>query len=295
MKIAFLILCHKNPTQVNKLITVLNDKDVAFYIHVDKKSNMSINIKKGDNIHLLDDSKRLDIKWGQNQMIHATVNLIESALKEDTEYDYFWFLSGQDFPIKSIDYIKKYLDKNRGINYMDIMSKDDKLYKRFLKRNELKYAKFMPNQDIVSTIIKHLYILITGGPNKTLLFKRKNKTGLDFNFGSSWWILNYDCIHSMYNRIMTNKDILKYFDNCLCPDESLFQSLFMSSSYNGTQKEIPILIDWKGQNRHPKTFTINDYDELHNSKYLMARKFDENVDNEIIEKLYNDFKQEEGK
>ena len=127
MKIAFLILCHKNPVQINYLIDTLDDKDVDFYLHIDKKSNIINEIKKKDNIYFLDKSKRLDIKWGQSQMIHATVNLIECALNNNIKYDYFWFLSGQDFPIKSISYIKDFLEKNKERNYIEIMSKNNQL------------------------------------------------------------------------------------------------------------------------------------------------------------------------
>lgn len=290
MKIAFLILCHKNPVQINYLIDTLDDKDVDFYLHIDKKSNIINEIKKKDNIYFLDKRKRLDIKWGQSQMIHATVNLIECALNNNIKYDYFWFLSGQDFPIKSISYIKDFLEKNKERNYIEIMSKNNQLYKRFLKRNELKYAPFMTSSNLLITILKHLYILVTGGPYKTLIFKRKNVTRLDFNFGSSWWLLTNECIHYIYGKIKTNPNIMKYFDNAICPDESLFQSIFVSSPYYNTQAEIPVFIDWTGQNKHPKTFTINDYDELANSKYLMARKFDENIDDKIIKILYDSLK-----
>ncbi|WP_285814982.1 hypothetical protein [Thomasclavelia cocleata] len=50
MKIAFLILCHKNPMQINYLIDMLDDKDVDFYLHVDKKSNIINEIKKKNNL-----------------------------------------------------------------------------------------------------------------------------------------------------------------------------------------------------------------------------------------------------
>ncbi|WP_279155160.1 hypothetical protein [Thomasclavelia cocleata] len=78
--------------------------------------------------------------------------------------------------------------------------------------------------------------------------------------------------------------------NSICPDESLFQSIFVSSPYFKTQTKIFVFIDWRGQNKHPKTFTINDYDELINSNYLMARKFDENIDDKIIKMLYDSLK-----
>lgn len=79
MKIAFLILCHKNPNQINKMINTLDDEDVSFYLHIDKKSGISNKIIKKENVFILDESKCLDIKWGQNQMIHATTNLLKEA------------------------------------------------------------------------------------------------------------------------------------------------------------------------------------------------------------------------
>ena len=48
--------------------------------------------------------------------------------------------------------------------------------------------------------------------------------------------------------------------------------------------------DKKGELRgSPYTFKISDYNELIESDKLFARKFDENVDFEIIEKIYEYF------
>ena len=290
MKIAFLILCHKNPNQINKMINTLDDEDVSFYLHIDKKSGISNKIIKKDNVFILDESKCLDIKWGQNQMIHATTNLLKEAFYSNIQYDYFWFMSGQDFPIKSIDYIKKYLGKHRGANYIDVMDRNYKIYKRFKKRNDLKYPTCFANQTITMTILKHLYILITGGPYKTLFFKRKNITGLEYNFGSSWWTLTHSSVEWMLDYLERHEEVLDFFDNSICPDKSLFQSLFMKTPYTNTRENIKVYLDWTGENRHPKTLTINDYDTLMNSDFLIARKFDEKIDGEIINKLESKLK-----
>lgn len=45
------------------------------------------------------------------------------------------------------------------------------------------------------------------------------------------------------------------------------------------------LIDW-GRGR-PYIFRSEDYEELINSPYLFARKFDENIDGQIIQRLYD--------
>ena len=55
-------------------------------------------------------------------------------------------------------------------------------------------------------------------------------------------------------------------------------------------RNIKVYLDWTGENRHPKTLTINDYDTLMNSDFLIARKFDEKIDGEIINKLESKLK-----
>lgn len=53
MKIAILILCHKNPKQINLLLDKLNHQDIDCYIHIDKKADFANKITKRSNIVLL--------------------------------------------------------------------------------------------------------------------------------------------------------------------------------------------------------------------------------------------------
>jgi hypothetical protein len=39
MRIAYLIMAHKNPTQVIRLIDRLDDEGVSFFVHVDRKAD----------------------------------------------------------------------------------------------------------------------------------------------------------------------------------------------------------------------------------------------------------------
>ena len=74
------------------------------------------------------------------------------------------------------------------------------------------------------------------------------------------------------------------------PDESIIQTLYMNSSYKDCHSDKLTYVDWTNELNHPNTFTINDFSKLINSNFFMARKFDENIDNDIIEKLYVNLK-----
>lgn len=75
----------------------------------------------------------------------------------------------------------------------------------------------------------------------------------------------------------------------MTPDESFFQTLFMMSPYKETRHNYLHYVDWTSQDgkvkNSPNTLTIADYGAMKNSGYLMARKFDTDVDKVIIEKL----------
>lgn len=108
MKIAILILCHKNPKQINLLLDKLNHQDIDCYIHIDKKADFANKITKRSNIVLLPDEKRVSVEWAQISMVTATINLVEEAHRHG-KYDYYWLISGQDWPLRSADKIVKFL------------------------------------------------------------------------------------------------------------------------------------------------------------------------------------------
>lgn len=82
------------------------------------------------------------------------------------------------------------------------------------------------------------------------------------------------------------------YKSSLTPDESFFQTLFMMSPYKNTRHDYLHYIDWSerpGKPRNsPNTLTLADYDKMKESGYLMARKFDMDVDKGIIYKLMKD-------
>ena len=64
-----------------------------------------------------------------------------------------------------------------------------------------------------------------------------------------------------------------------------FAKLFKEQS-DGEYDSNVRLIDWdRGNGRNPYTWRISDYEEIMRSDRLFARKFDEQIDNDIIERI----------
>ena len=134
MKIAYLVLCHKNPNQIERLIKQLSSDNVDFYLHIDKKVS-DIKLKPKDNVYYVDEKDRVDVQWASISMVYATIALIKKALCSNIKYDYYFLISGQDFPIKSNKFIESFLKKIKKTMSLEIEKKHLKLIEDYVNNN----------------------------------------------------------------------------------------------------------------------------------------------------------------
>ena len=118
-KQAILIQCHKNPEQINMLLSALKNPDVDIYIHADKKSDITSELQTSTQIHILPDKYRVDVQWARFSQVRATLNLLGYA-SHHGKYEHYWLMSGQDFPIKPIDEIVNILHNNSDTNFVQL-------------------------------------------------------------------------------------------------------------------------------------------------------------------------------
>lgn len=286
MKIAFLIQCHRLPKQLNELLNVLDNEDVQIFVHADKKSDIKEQIILRSNVHLLPDEWRVDVKWGKFSQVSAAINLLKYS-RQFGSFDFYWQISGQDFPIKNIQEILSFLQNNKDKNFINLCkSRYNGLNKsnNFDKRAELYFPTWMSNRTLIVKIIRKIYVIITGGTANTFsIYRRKMVDKIKPCFGSSWWCLNNDFVEYAINKIEQEPKLIKFFNNVSCPDESFFQTLFMNSPYVDTQAEYLHYIDWSAGGSSPKNLTIKDYNDIVSSDKFFARKID--GDFGLIEKL----------
>ena len=177
MKLAILMLCHKSPDQIVKFLDQVNNENITTFIHIDKKSNIDEKKFNNEFVKVLPKSKRVDVQWAQYSQVEATLNLIEYAKNYD-DYDFYFLISGQDFPIKSNSFILDYLKKNEKFNFINLVNSKnyaDRIYNNYDKRCDIFYNNVILRRYGISRIIRRIWVEISGGYNKTFkLFKRKN-------------------------------------------------------------------------------------------------------------------------
>ena len=298
-KHAYLIIAHKNPEQLRKLLKLLDDYRNDIFILMDKKSkffdeNAYIEkVCKESKIVFLD---RMNICWGGYSQVKAEILLLESAIKFGGGYTYYHLISGQDLPLHSQDYIHSLFKKYDGYEFLTFVG--DSIYKRNRPIERVSY--YYPAMDIPTnnqTIKKYLRsfqnrILIP--LQKFIHINRLRGSDLEIGYGSNWFSIT----NQFAKYIVENKFLIqKYFSSGYCVDELFIHTLVLNSQF----KDKVFIIDgindkkedrqgnlryinwWAG---NPKVWRIEDKEELLEAKtrgYVFSRKFDEEVDKEIVD------------
>ena len=105
-------------------------------------------------------------------------------------------------------------------------------------------------------------------------------------YGSQWWSLSLRHIKKLLSVLSEYPYIVKYYRHTLIPDEIFFQTIMCHvCSENEIINDNLRYIKWLDSGSHPKTLTVADLNDIKESDKLFARKFDMEVDREIIDKL----------
>lgn len=278
------MLAHKNIEQLDRLLSRLS-KNFDIYLHLDKKWTIDENyFKKYSNVYL---TKRYTINWGSYQQVQADAELFFDAYKRD--YDYYLLLSGQDLPIKSNQSIIDFLENNKEYSFVDYEAFPKKAWVKdfnggFTRVNY--YYGFDFKRNSLGFVLKKLLAAVRIIQKVTGL-KRKLQP-VKYYGGWNWVNLNRSAMTHIINFLNTNPSFLKSFKYTLCGDEVWIQTALMNSN----RDEIKVInkelryTDWRGCLENPKVLTMEHLEELKESQDLFARKFDPDVDNAIIDRMY---------
>lgn len=284
MKMAIAIQCHTNSSQINKMIDFFDDEAFDLFLHIDKKSKIKKEIKINDNVHILD--KSIDVKWGQYSQVLATLELFKNIKMRKEKYKYVHFISGQDYPIKSLNEFKEffYNNNNEYINYTELPCEG--LVRRGKDRYEVYYKDWMIDRPkkIFKRCIRVIYREFV---LRSKFLKRKTDFIEKFYYGSQWFSITGKCMEYILEYLSENKEYEKFFRNSIYPDEMFFQTIILNSKFSYSVKNQNLrYIDWSEGKESPKSLKIDDIKNARKQNVFFARKID---DLEVVEWINSQF------
>ncbi len=279
MKQAILITAYKNFDHLMDIINFFDD-DFNIYIHVDKKfkpkKNVIDAINSAKNVVFI--TSKYSVNWGGLNHLKSYLLLSEHALKNN-ENIYFHLISGQDFPVKDINYFKSIINRDDLKDHIEFFKLPTIKWKNH--NGGLDRFEYYNLFDIVNAKkhIKWLWLLIR--IQKKIGLKRPISDSIGQLYGGfTWWSLTRDTLQYVIDYTIQKPYLINRMKHTFCAEELYFQTVIMNSEYakNVSNNNLRY-IDWNPSrvgkdSTSPAILDLNDLEKIKNSNMLFARKFD---------------------
>lgn len=290
--IGFILLTHTKPLQIYRLINKLNSmfNFPPIVCHHDfSKCNLSVDVLS-KNVLLV--HPHLQTKWADFTLVEATMQALLLMYEVPNPPDWFVLLSGADYPIKTAKQILDELASSQYDAYIQYEQITYKTYKSdvspnmlWLKNSYQRYCTKSFSFHYSKRHLAHLNVEIClEHPLLTKPFLPFSKKLACFS-GSQWFCANSKAAKYIIDFHSNKNALTLYYNKLKYTDESYFQTVLANASHLKLQNDRRRYIDWSDGGCHPKTLLMEDLPNLLASSAHFARKFDIDIDSNILNEL----------
>ena len=269
-KIAYILLCHKDPDaiiqQAERLTAVGDYMSIHFDARAKPEHYNRIRVALADNPNVTFARRRIKCGWGEWSLVQATLHAVEAAVDQFPRATHFYMLSGDCMAVKSAKYAHEFLDAN-DLDYIesfDFFESD--WIKTGMKEERLIYRHIFNER----TQPKRFYTAYN--LQKKLGLTRDIPSDIQVQIGSQWWCLRRRTIEWILDFKRKRRDVMRFFQSTWIPDETFFQTLvrhLVPEREISTRTLTFLMFTEYGM---PVTFYNDHYDLLLSQDYLFARK-----------------------
>jgi hypothetical protein len=283
MSLAYLILAHKSPEQVERLFRAIHHSDDYFVLHFDRRAEVRLHelgrtlTRKYPNVTVLPPRA---ILWGGAIMTEVQIAAMQCALDRSSTWQHFINLTGQDFPLKSREEILAKLTPRAGTSFVSWF---DPLQGNLWQNARARLNHYYFDSPGLTRILQipgigHRLGRLFGWTNQLphMPFYRRRWPGF-FRYygGANHVILNREaCVY--LNNDARARRIRHWLRHAAHANEITFQSVLLNSPLAPTlvNAHFRDIIFPSPNSPHPTTVTATDLPRLAASEAFFARKFD---------------------
>lgn len=269
-KIAYILLCHKDPDAIIKQAERLTAVGDYMCIHFDARASpahfMQITKALKDNPNVAFSHRRIRCGWGEWSLVQATLYAVESAVEGFPRATHFYMLSGDCMAIKSAEYTHQFLDDNDAdfIESFDYFESD--WIKTGMKEERLIYRHYFNER----TQKRRFYASFN--MQRRFGLTREIPADIQVQIGSQWWCLRRQTIESVLDFTCARRDVMRFFRSTWIPDETFFQTIVRHVVPETEIRNRTLTFLMFTDYGMPVTFYDDHYDLLVSQDYLFARK-----------------------
>lgn len=289
-------MAYNNWNQLSLLLRLLDDQRNDIYVHIDKKSidppeEMLRNSVRKSSLTFI---QRKKVFWADYSQADVEMDLMQAACDKE-QYRYYHLLSGMDLPLKTQDEIHAFFDdENHEFIAMtpnggDYSEKHTCYYHYFVHNRFYRKCKVLKGIDRCVMYLQRM-----------LRLKRIYDKDLLISTGWQWFSITDEfCRYVLSQREFIKKmfsltlDVDEKFIGTMVNKLGIYDRLYYVTKPGEGNSTFQIgcqrYIDFDRPAPQPYTWgrdnTLEDYEELMRSGFPFARKFDEQVNNEIIQMI----------
>jgi hypothetical protein len=269
-KIAYILLCHKDPEGIIAQAERLTAAGDYVAIHFDARARRSdfdrIRERLAPNPAVVFAKRRLKCGWGEWSLVDATLQAVRAAVDAFPRATHFYMLSGDCMPIKSAEYAHALLDREEAdfIESFDFFKSD--WIKTGIKEERLIYRHWFNERNHKRMFYASMQV------QRRLGMARKVPADLQIQIGSQWWCLRRRTVEAVLAFCDRRRDVMRFFRTTWIPDETFFQTLVRHLVPEHEIRTRTLTFLMFTDYGMPVTFYNDHYDLLLSQDFLFARK-----------------------
>ncbi len=318
MRVAFLILNHREPTQLLRLMETLRRElpESPIVVHNDKfRAHVSASsFEHIGNSYLL--TSETPIVWGDFSLVDVYWRSMAWMIK-NIRFDWLVLLSGQDYPIKPLSTLGASLAATgadvllRATPINELSKKRERINRRRRYMYQYRLARSgqakQPSSlfavlravlrrhtgmfvDVINNVQPCVQVYKFSAHVPWRIGWRARSTPFTREapcwFGSVWITLSYRAAKFVENYTQDRPDYVSYFRHTVHPDESATATIVCNARHLGHERRNIHYVRWSNpRTGHPDVLTEIDLPQLLSAPEYFARKFDIATDAAILDKL----------
>ena len=287
MSLAYVILAHRNPDQLGRLLGRLLGRDDRAFVHIDRSVELGPfeaalrPLLSSGHVRLA--HRRFRSRWAGYNLLAATLATVEQAIIEAT-FTHVSLISGDAYPLVPATALHRFFEGAEEQSFMFYSSGDDGIRPPAREGNRAWYW----DGDVRRMTYRHYQVLgrRLHLPNRfvTVVPRLAPPKDLALFQGSQWWTLSRAAARHVVETFIRRPELHRFFRRTVAPDEFAVHMVLCNSRLGHTIVNDDLhFIEWAGW--HPRHLTLHDLTSLSESTKLFARKVDGEAQPQLLDAL----------
>lgn len=283
--VAFLILAHRAPAQLGRLVRRLLSERTSVHVHIDRRTSPQVHGAMVDALPMdrrVVRLERIRTPWSTWGPVEATLRGLRSILDAPSPPGHIALLSGQDYPLRPASAIVDFLAAHEGASFIPTWPMPSRLYDR----------------DGGMYRVRHWHTAI-GRRRVMMPVPRRYPAGLRPFGGSAFVVLDRETARAALAFTDAHPDVARFHRHVWAADEHYLPTILENAPEHGTLLNEHLWhIEWPPPPaKHPKVYRVHDFPRLAaaasrsshaggaSRAKLFARKFDQEIDADVLDRI----------